>query len=93
MGTILYNGVVTGIYATNSEDACIYQVQHSEAEVVVVENFELLSRFSEAQLPGVKAYVVWGEKSIPEKFDRSKVYLWADFMNFGKDISDEIIYQ
>ena len=45
VGTILNNQVNTGIYATNAPEAIQYQVDHSEAEVVVVENYELLARF------------------------------------------------
>lgn len=65
MGTILNNCVITGIYATNSDDASMYQADHSEAEVVVVENLELLARFDRSKLPRVKAYVLWAETLLP----------------------------
>ncbi len=61
MGTILYRCVVTGIYTTNSDDACMYQVDHSEAEIIVVETNQMLANFDRAKLPRVKAIVVWGE--------------------------------
>lgn len=44
-GGILYNCINTGIYLTNAPEACLYQVEHSEAEIVVVETLEMLNRF------------------------------------------------
>ena len=45
IGGILYNCVNTGIYATNAPDACLYQAEHSESEIIVVETVEMLNRF------------------------------------------------
>ena len=45
VGGILNNCVGTGIYSTNAADACFYQVDHSESEVVCVETNEMLKRF------------------------------------------------
>ena len=65
-GGIVYNCVGTGIYSTNTPEACIYQVDHSEAEVVVVETVEMLNRFlrhdPDNKLKGVKAFVVYSDK-------------------------------
>jgi len=79
VGTILYNCVSTGIYSTNAPDACHYQADHSESEVIVIENNDMLKRFDFSKLPKVKAYVVWGEKKLPDEFKNGKVYLWSDF--------------
>jgi len=59
--------VATGIYSTNAPDACLYQADHSEAEVILVENNELLKRFTVSlnKLPCLKAIVVWGEEKLP----------------------------
>ena len=46
MGGLLYNSVATGIYSTNAPDACHYQVEHSDAEVIVVETNDMLKRFT-----------------------------------------------
>jgi long-chain-fatty-acid--CoA ligase ACSBG len=37
---ILYNAVPAGVYTTNNPDACFYVADHSEAEVIVVEDHE-----------------------------------------------------
>ena len=43
----MYNCVMTGVYSTNAPDACQYQADHSEAEIIVVENNDLLARFDQ----------------------------------------------
>jgi long-chain-fatty-acid--CoA ligase ACSBG len=37
LGSMMHNNVVSGVYTTNGIEACIYQAEHSEAEVIVVE--------------------------------------------------------
>ena len=90
VGSILNNQVNTGIYATNAPEAIQYQVDHSEAEVIVVENYELLARFQHEKQPRVKAYVVWDEKKAYTG-NNKKVYLWTDFMKLGAEIKDLVI--
>jgi long-chain-fatty-acid--CoA ligase ACSBG len=36
-GSMMHNNVVSGVYATNGMEACLYQAEHSEAQVIVVE--------------------------------------------------------
>ena len=40
MGTLTNDCVCSGIYTTNNAEACVYQVDHSEAEVVVMDSIE-----------------------------------------------------
>ena len=40
IGGILYNCIASGVYPTNNADACLYQADHSEAEVIVVDSIE-----------------------------------------------------
>ena len=93
VGGILHNCVVTGIYSTNAEDACMYQVEHSEAEVILVENNEYLARFNLEKLPRIKAVVIWGESNLASNVKDSRVLLWKDFIKLGQDIKDEIVYE
>ena len=88
MGAIMNNNVFTGIYITNTPDACLYQTDHCDAEIVVVELAEHLKRFlvNLDKLPKVKAFVVWGETSLPKECQGSRFYLWKDFLKLGKDI-------
>ena len=70
LGSIMYEAVSSGIYSTNSPDACLYQAAHSDAEIVVVDKLHELKRFTVNldQLPKVKAFVVWGEEALPAEF-------------------------
>jgi long-chain-fatty-acid--CoA ligase ACSBG len=93
-GAIMANCVFTGIYVTNEAEACFYQVDHSEAEVICVETIDHLKRFTINldRLPRVKAFVVWGEKKIPDEFKSSgKVYLWEDFQKLGESTPESLI--
>lgn len=44
-GTMFANCVPTGIYATNTSEACKYQVNHCKAEILFVENESILLKF------------------------------------------------
>ena len=82
IGSILNGQVFTGIYITNQADAVLYQTQHSESEVVVVENADMLKRFTVNldKYDKVKAFVLWGENQLPEGCTGPKFYLWKDFL-------------
>lgn len=95
-GGIMYNCINTGVYLTNAPEACLYQVEHAEAEVVVVETIEMLNRFLKTgkdQIKRVKAFVVYGDKKIPADLSDNRVYLWADFLKLGKDVPNELIME
>ena len=41
-GGIFHNNVVSGVYTTNGPEACLYQAENSEAEVIVVDTLPQL---------------------------------------------------
>ena len=41
-GSIFHNNIVSGVYITNAADACHYQSEHSEAQVIVLDTLEQL---------------------------------------------------
>jgi len=90
-GGIMYNCVNTGIYITNEAEACVYQSDHAEAEVVIVETAAMLDKFVSNldKLPRVKAIVVYGEDKVT--VNDKRVYMWSDFMKLGSDVSEKII--
>lgn len=88
MGAVLNNLVGTGIYITNAPEACYYQADHSEAEIICVETNDQLKRFDLSKLPRVKAVAVWGEKALPAGAKDSRIYLWSDFLKLGHEIKD-----
>ena len=44
MGGLMGNCIVTGLYSTSEPAACLYQINHSDTEVVTVDTEERLRR-------------------------------------------------
>ena len=83
----IYAGAApAGIYTTNSPEQCQYVAHHSDSQIVVVENREQLEKFKAVrdQLPELKAIVMmYGDDA------DANVYSWTEFMDLGKDVSDD----
>jgi long-chain-fatty-acid--CoA ligase ACSBG len=86
MGGLLGNCIITGLYSTSEPAACLYQINHSETEVITVDTVERLRRILVHidEMPQVKAVVLW-DGEIPEDCKDERVYLWKDFMEMGKN--------
>uniref|UniRef100_A0A671RPK8 long-chain-fatty-acid--CoA ligase n=1 Tax=Sinocyclocheilus anshuiensis TaxID=1608454 RepID=A0A671RPK8_9TELE len=87
VGCILAGGLATGIYTTNSPEACQYVADNCEANVLVVENNKQLIKILQVrdQLPHLKAIVQYKgelEQTLPN------VYTWAEFMKLGEGVPD-----
>uniref|UniRef100_A0A8C1WIX8 long-chain-fatty-acid--CoA ligase n=1 Tax=Cyprinus carpio TaxID=7962 RepID=A0A8C1WIX8_CYPCA len=87
VGCILAGGLATGIYTTNSPEACQYVAGNCEANVLVVENNKQLVKILQVrdQLPHLKAIVQYKgelEQKLPN------VYTWAEFMKLGESIPE-----
>eukprot|EP00904_Undaria_pinnatifida_P003114 jgi/Undpi1/12803/HiC_scaffold_7.g02470.m1 len=90
MGAIAAGGIMAGIYTSNLPEACQYITNHSEAEVVVVENKTQLAKYLQIAhaLKSVKAIVMY-RGDVPEGTDCGiSVYTWDHFMELGDDIPD-----
>jgi len=63
-------------------------VDHSEAEIILVDTNEMLKRFTInlSKLPKIKAIVVWAETQLPSDVKDSRIFLWKDFMKLGAEI-------
>ncbi|XP_077120324.1 long-chain-fatty-acid--CoA ligase ACSBG1 isoform X1 [Ranitomeya variabilis] len=87
-GTVFAGGITTGIYSTNSPEACHYVANDCRANVIVVENHKQLEKILQIweKLPHLKAVVQY-TGSLQVK--RSDLYTWKEFMELGNDISDE----
>uniref|UniRef100_A0A665X032 long-chain-fatty-acid--CoA ligase n=1 Tax=Echeneis naucrates TaxID=173247 RepID=A0A665X032_ECHNA len=84
IGCIFAGGLATGIYTTNSPEACQYVLANSEANILVVENQKQLEKI--LQLPHLKAIVQYsGEPLHKAPF----LYSWAEFMKLGEVVPDE----
>ncbi|KAM6944713.1 long-chain-fatty-acid--CoA ligase ACSBG2-like isoform 1-T2 [Lycodopsis pacificus] len=88
IGCILAGGLATGIYTTNSPEACQYVAASSEANILVVENQKQLDKILQVKdhLPHLKAIVQYkGELQQKAPF----LYTWAEFMKLGEDVPEE----
>ncbi|XP_063782627.1 long-chain-fatty-acid--CoA ligase ACSBG1 isoform X2 [Pseudophryne corroboree] len=88
VGTVFAGGIMTGIYATNSPEACHYVANDCRANIIVAENQKQLEKILQIweTLPHLKAVVQY-KGSLHVK--RPGLYTWAEFMELGKDFSDE----
>ncbi|XP_033634733.1 long-chain-fatty-acid--CoA ligase ACSBG2-like isoform X1 [Asterias rubens] len=87
MGSMFAGGLGTGIYTTNSAEACQYVADNCQANVIVVENKTHLNKILKVwdKLPHLKAIVQYSGK-LEEK--RDNVYTWSEFMEIGQDVPD-----
>uniref|UniRef100_A0A673CB94 long-chain-fatty-acid--CoA ligase n=1 Tax=Sphaeramia orbicularis TaxID=375764 RepID=A0A673CB94_9TELE len=88
IGCIFAGGLATGIYATNSPEACQYVAHNCEANVLVVEDNKQLQKILQVkdQLPHLKAIIQYkGELQQKAPF----LYTWAEFMKLGEDVPNK----
>jgi len=87
-GSIFGNYLPVGIYATNGADACKYVTEHSDAEVVVVDNKTQLNKYLKvwSQLPKLKYVLIYNEPVPadlpPER--KGQVLTFNEFLEIGK---------
>jgi long-chain-fatty-acid--CoA ligase ACSBG len=93
MGGIVSNCIVSGVYPTNTAEACFYQADHSEAEIIVVDSVEQLKKYETNlhRLPNIKAIVVYTLEKLPNDLKDKRFFTWKDFLGLGKDVKDEVI--
>ncbi|XP_021133438.3 long-chain-fatty-acid--CoA ligase ACSBG1 isoform X4 [Anas platyrhynchos] len=87
VGAVFAGGIVTGIYTTNSPEACHYIAYDSKTNIMVVENRKQLDKIMQIwnRLPHLKAVVLYKD-SIPERCPN--LYTMEEFLDLGDDISD-----
>lgn len=75
LAAIFAGAIPGGIYVTSSPEQCQYIAEHSEANIVVVENADQLAKFKAiwSQLPELKAVVMMNGSD-----DDERVYAWED---------------
>ncbi|XP_032089213.1 long-chain-fatty-acid--CoA ligase ACSBG1-like [Thamnophis elegans] len=87
VGAVFAGGIVSGIYTTNSPEACHYIADDSRANIVVVENQKQLDKIMQIwdRLPYLKAVVMYKDR-VSEK--HPNLYMMDEFMELGNEISD-----
>ncbi|XP_046571351.1 long-chain-fatty-acid--CoA ligase ACSBG2-like isoform X3 [Haliotis rubra] len=87
LGAIFAGGLATGIYTTNTPEACQFVASNAKINIIVAENNMQLEKFIKIkdQLPHLKAIIQYsGEIAHRESF----VYSWEDFVKLGDDVPD-----
>jgi long-chain acyl-CoA synthetase len=85
-------GVVTvGIYHSNLPEGCAYILDHSDSEIVFVEDAEQLAKVLEVRgrLPNLRHIVIYDGPSDPDR----GVLSWEDFLDKGADVAEEVVAQ
>lgn len=88
-GSILGNYLPIGIYTTNGPDACEYIANHSECEVVVLENVTHLEKYIAVKdkVKRIRYFIMWSGE-IPTNLDpdfRGRVLTWNQLPQIVKE--------
>lgn len=88
VGAVMAGGIMTGIYATNSPEACHYVASDSKANIIVVENQKQLDKILQIcdRLPNLKAIMQYSGQ-VQQKI--SNLYSWEEFLDLGLDVSEK----
>ncbi|XP_033749841.1 long-chain-fatty-acid--CoA ligase ACSBG2-like isoform X2 [Pecten maximus] len=92
MGSIYAGGLGTGIYTTNTAEACQYVLEDSQSNIAVVENNAQLQKIVAVwdNLPHLKAIIQYtGEVAVR----RPNIYTWDEFMNLSRGESDSVVIE
>ncbi|KYN09719.1 Long-chain-fatty-acid--CoA ligase ACSBG2 [Trachymyrmex cornetzi] len=86
LATIYAGGLATGIYTTNSPEACQYCAEYSRANIIVVEDEKQLQKILQIKhnLPYLKAIIQYDGKPIEKD-----ILSWDDLLNIGKTESED----
>ncbi|XP_032681082.1 very long-chain-fatty-acid--CoA ligase bubblegum [Odontomachus brunneus] len=86
LAAIYAGGLATGVYTTNSPEACQYCAEYSRANIIVVEDKKQLEKILKVKsnLPDLKAIIQY--EGLPTE---EGVLSWDDVLEIGKKESDE----
>ena len=85
LAAIFAGGIPAGIYTTNSPEQCQYIAEHSEANIIVVENDDQLAKILKVRnrLPDLKAIVLMNGSDMVEQ-----VYEWKDLATLAQSVPE-----
>jgi long-chain acyl-CoA synthetase len=85
-GIVNCGGVTVGIYPTNLAPDCAYIINHSDAEVIFVENQDQLNKVQQAreEIPKLRQIVIFDGNSSTD----GSVLSFADFLRKGESVTD-----
>jgi long-chain acyl-CoA synthetase len=84
LGTIAAQGISVGLYPTSSTEQCRHIIAHADAEFVVVDTLERLTRILaiKAELPQLKKIIALNESLTDESAD---IISYRDFLQTGRN--------
>ncbi|XP_033730956.1 long-chain-fatty-acid--CoA ligase ACSBG2-like, partial [Pecten maximus] len=87
LGAIFAGGFATGIYTTNTPEACQYVAADCEANILVVENNQQLQKILKVwdNLPHLKAIVQY-DGEVAER--RDNIYSWSELLALAEHVQD-----
>ncbi|XP_069137108.1 long-chain-fatty-acid--CoA ligase ACSBG2-like isoform X3 [Argopecten irradians] len=87
LGAIFAGGFATGIYTTNTPEACQYVAADCEANILVVENNQQLKKILKVwdNLPHLKAIVQY-DGEVAER--RDNIYSWSEMLALADQVQD-----
>lgn len=98
VGCMFAGCIASGVYSTNTSEACQYILEHSKGEILICEDNKQLQKYAERSaddLKTLKAIVVWAEipntGMIDQLADIVPVYTWEAFMKLGQAVSDSAV--
>ena len=89
LAAIFAGAIPGGIYTTSTSEQCHYIAEHSEANIVVVEDAAQLAKFDSLWplLPDLKAIIMMSDTTAYER-----VYAWRDLPELAAHIPDEALH-
>lgn len=87
---MMIGGVPAGIYQTCSPEEIAYVIQHSESEIIIVENEELWAKVNERidELPSLKKIVMMRGTTI----ENDKTITWEALLALGENTPEENVH-
>lgn len=97
VATMAVGGATAGIYTTSSPSEIRYIVDHTESKIVLVEDAGQLEKVQKERegMPKLERIVLMrgAEAAKPAGEAGATVMTWAEFLDAGRDVSDEQLQQ
>lgn len=90
VGAQYIGAVSVGVYSSSSKEEVFYVVDHSDAEILIVENLDRYNKQVKGKIDEftkIKHIVLMTDEACSDK----QVIKWSDFLALGKNISNSVL--
>lgn len=91
IAAIAAGGVGVGIYPTSSAEQCEYIINHSDAEIVVVDTHAQLQKVLSSNCPAVKEIIV--VEGLKDTLPAGRVSAFDDVLEFGRENRERFLQE